>query len=111
MLPRVIMFAAACTLGAAWAHSTAHSTEPGPSGTEDQDINQTLPQQIRDKLAAEGFKDVKVAPGSFVVSAKDKNGDHVVMLIGPGQMAMMKVPDDPSQAQVSGSDKDEIIQQ
>jgi hypothetical protein len=69
-----------------------------------------LPGKIRDKLTAEGFKDVQVAAGSYVVSAKDKDGNRVMMLIGPSSMTMMKVPTDPSTAQSPGG-QDEIIQQ
>jgi hypothetical protein len=86
--------------GAAWAQATT-----------DEDTSQNMPRKIREKLTAEGFKDVKVAPGSFVVSATDKEGHQVVMVIGPRQMMMMQVPDDPSQAQLPGTGKDEIIQQ
>lgn len=81
----------------------------------DQEI-QHGPQKLREKLAQDGYTDVKIAPGSYVVSAKDKDGNKVVMMIGPNSMTMMKVPDkDPSQAQVPGkvpgAGKDEIIQQ
>lgn len=86
--------------GAAWAQITAID-----------DIDQTLPRKIRDKLTAEGFKDVKVTAGSYVVSAKDKDGADVVMVIGPNQMTMMKAPADPSQAQLPDLGKDELIQQ
>jgi hypothetical protein len=81
----------------AWAQSTA--------ANNDQD----LPQKIRDKLTAQGFKDVEVAAGSYVVSAKDKDGNRVMMVLGPTSMTMMKTPD-PSTAQ-SQDGKDEIIQQ
>jgi hypothetical protein len=86
--------------GAAWAQSTATD-----------DINQTLPQKIRDELTAQGFKDVKVTAGSYVVSAKDKDGADVVMVIGPNQTTMLKRPSNPSQAQLPDVGKDEIIQQ
>jgi hypothetical protein len=49
---------------------------------------QTLPQEIRQKLSKQGFTDVKVVPGSFIVSAKDKDGDPVSMVIGPHSMTM-----------------------
>jgi hypothetical protein len=75
-----------------------------------EDPNQVLPEKIREKLTAEGYQDVKVAPSSYVVSAKDKDGHRVMMLIGPTSMTMMKVPDNPSTAQVPDN-KDEIIQQ
>jgi hypothetical protein len=77
----------------------------------DQEI-QHGPQKLREKLAEDGYTDVQIAPGSYVVSARDKDGNKVVMMIGPHSMTMMKVPDkDPSQAQVPGTKNDEIIQQ
>jgi hypothetical protein len=80
-------------------------------GMSDQEI-QHGPQKLRDKLAADGYTDVEIAPGSYVVSAKDKDGNKVVMMIGPHSMTMMKVPDkNPSQAQIPGTSDDQIIQQ
>jgi hypothetical protein len=96
ILPVLALIAFA--VGAAWA-------QPKEEGS-----NQSLPDKIREKLTAEGYQDVKVSPSSYVVSAKDKDGNRVMMLIGPTSMTMMKVPDNPSTAQ-SPSDKDEIIQQ
>jgi len=96
LLPAVAIVAFAS--GAAWAQSKG------------EDPNQSLPDKIREKLTADGYQDVKVSPGSYVVTAKDKDGNRVMMLIGPTSMTMMKVPDNPSTAQ-SPSNKDEIIQQ
>jgi hypothetical protein len=79
--------------------------------SKDEDPSQSVPQKIRDRLAADGYQDIEVAPGSYVVSARDKNGQRVMMLIGPTSTTMMKVPDNPSTAQVPDSNKDEIIQQ
>lgn len=80
-------------------------------GMSDQEI-QHGPQKLRDKLAADGYTDVEIAPGSYVVSAKDKDGNKVVMMIGPTSMTMMKVPDkNPLQAQIPGTSNDQLIQQ
>ena len=96
--------------GTAWAQSPAPSAHNNP-GMSDQEI-QHGPQKLREKLAQDGYTDVQIAPGSYIVSAKDKDGNKVVMMIGPHSMTMMKVPDkEPSQAQMPGADKDEIIQQ
>src|SRR5262245_50718805 len=103
MVRRLIISALSFTLlaGAAWAQSTA----------QDDEAIQQLPQKLREKLAAEGYSDVKIAPGSYIVSAKDKDGHRVMMMIGPTSMTMMKVPDqNPSQARKPGRDE-EIIQQ
>jgi hypothetical protein len=48
-----------------------------------------LPQDIKDKLQQLGLSDVKIVPRSFIVSAKDKNGDDVNMIIGPHSMLIM----------------------
>jgi hypothetical protein len=97
--------------GAAWAQSSAGSGQNDNLGMSDQEI-QHGPQKLREKLAQDGYTDVQIAPGSYIVSAKDKDGNKVVMMIGPHSMTMMKVPDkDPSQAQVPGAGNDEIIQQ
>lgn len=104
---------------------TALAQTPTQNGTQDDQSNKGQngqglsdqemehgPQKLRDKLAADGYSDVKIAPGSYIVSAKDKDGNKVVMMIGPHSMTMMKVPDkNPSQAQIPGTSNDQIIQQ
>jgi hypothetical protein len=93
-----IFAAVAFASSAGWAQST------------DDDPNQALPQKIRDKLAAQGFEDIKVAPSSYVVSARDKDGHRVIMMISPTSTTVMRLPDNPSTAQTP-QDQDEIIQQ
>lgn len=48
---------------------------------------QTLQQRMLANLNQSGFSDVKVAPGSFYVSAKDQDGNPVSMFITPNSMA------------------------
>lgn len=48
---------------------------------------QTLQQRVLTNLNQSGFSDVKVAPGSFYVSAKDQDGNPVSMFITPNSMA------------------------
>ena len=62
------------------------------------DHGQQLMQKIHDDLTAKGFTDVRVVPGSFVVSGTDKTGQPVVMLIGPNGMTVL-TPQAPQQAQ------------
>lgn len=119
MLGRLVLPACASLAllaGAAWAQSPAPNGKTSGSDTQDKGMSdqeiQQGPQKLREKLAQDGYTDVKIAPGSYVVSAKDKDGHKVMMMIGPTSMTMMKVPDeDPSQAQVPGTSKDDIIQQ
>ncbi|MBS0525188.1 MAG: PepSY domain-containing protein [Proteobacteria bacterium] len=102
--------------GAALAQAPKQSGAPDDNAQNSKDMSdqeiQQGPQKLRDKLAQDGYTDVKIAPGSYIVSARDKDGNKVVMMIGPNSMTMMKVPDqNPSQAQVPGAKDDEIIQQ
>lgn len=58
------------------------------------DHGQQVMQKIHDDLTAKGFKDVKVVPGSFVVSGIGQDGKPVMMLIGPDSMTVL-TPTDP----------------
>jgi hypothetical protein len=42
-----------------------------------------LREVIRNQLAKEGLSDIKIAPQEYVVHAKNKNGDPVLMVISP----------------------------
>ncbi|MFZ5781178.1 MAG: PepSY domain-containing protein [Pseudomonadota bacterium] len=79
--------------GAALAQSSS------TSGKNDQ----SLPQEIKQKLSSQGFTNVEVVPGSYLVSAKDKDGDPVSMIIGPHSMTMFSVVQQGSAAGKQGS--------
>src|SRR3954451_3650376 len=49
----------------------------------------TLPGELRQKLADAGFSEVRIVPTSFVVIARDRSGEPVLMRIGPSAMAML----------------------
>ena len=107
MLRAIIPALAAAALAVPTA-GWAQSTDPSKTDTQKtEQIARDLPQQIHDKLVAEGFTDVKVVPGSYVVSGKDKDGNPIVMLIGPNGMTMMKGAKETAQHK----DDDVIIQQ
>ena len=92
----------------AFAHGSAALAESSQPANETPD----LPGKIRDELVSRGFKDVQVVPQSFLISAKDPNGNPVMMLIGPNSMTVLSAPPskDPNTAQ--GKDaEDKLIQQ
>ena len=71
------------------AQTKTPNTQPSsaPSIDETQSPNASthvsLRAQVRDMLQKEGFTDVRVVPSSFMVRAKDKDGNPVVMSISP----------------------------
>jgi len=89
--------------------AVAFAASPALAQSKDEDAS-SIPQKLRDKLTADGYQDVKITPGSYIVTARDKDGHRVMMQIGPTSMTMMKIPDNPSTAQVPDN-KDELIQQ
>lgn len=102
MNPRLISLTVACAVlipGVAFAQSTA-STANDNSASQS---SQSLPQQIQQKLTNQGFTDVKVVPGSFLVSAKDKQGDPVTMIIGPNSMTVFTMSASGAASSTTGS--------
>jgi hypothetical protein len=86
----------------------AAKTDPAATLTEDDADNQSTPDKIREKLSADGYKDITVLPTSYVVSATDKDGKPVLLLIGPASATTLQEP--PSTAE-SPPGKNERIQQ
>jgi hypothetical protein len=58
-------------------------------GPEQQSAHQTQQAQqiIYHSLSQAGFSDIRVMPNSFVVHAKDPQGNRVVMLVTPNSVA------------------------
>jgi hypothetical protein len=90
MLIRLVTACAFVALATtAYAADTSSSNPSTTNAAANQQSAQNLPHEIQSKLQQDGFTDVKVVPGSFFVSAKDKRGDPVTMIIGPHSMLMM----------------------
>ena len=53
--------------------------------------------KVKQDLEKAGFSDVKVMAESFVVQAKSKEGNPVLMTIGPTGMAMLETSTSPQQ--------------
>jgi hypothetical protein len=90
MLSRLLVSVA---LSAALVQGTAFA-QSGTGAADKSNLNQSaqsLPQELKQKLENQGFSDVQVVPGSFIVSAKDKDGDPVNMVIGPNSLTMFTI--------------------
>ena len=101
LLPVLAALALAIGVGPSLA-----KTDP-PASVPEQDM-QSVSDKIREKLAADGYKDITVMPTSYAVSATDKEGKPVLLLIGPSSAATLQRA--PEQAQ-SPPGKDDFIQQ
>ncbi len=86
----------------AYAQTSSSSTQSTSSNAQAAQQTQSLPAEIKNKLTQDGFTNVTVVPGSFVVSAKDKHGDPVMMMIGPNSMSILTAVNQQNQ-QTTGS--------
>lgn len=80
---------------AAMAQTNTPTSQPNsaPSVNNEQSMHPgaakqgSLRAQVRDMLQKEGFTDIRVMPSSFMVHAKDKDGNPVFMSISPDSFA------------------------
>jgi hypothetical protein len=74
--------------------ASSKNDPPPPGAANGQDNagvrNMAAVQKIREDLQSAGFTDVKVVAESFVVQAKSKDGNPVVMTIGPQGMSVFE---------------------
>lgn len=55
---------------------------------------QMIRQQVQKNLQEAGFTDIKIMPSSFLVRAKDKDGNPVMMVINPDSItAVTAIPE------------------
>ena len=62
------------------------ANEPAQMNGQGQNLsqdNQSIRQQVKNNLEQAGFSDIKIMPQSFLVRAKDKSGNPVMMVINP----------------------------
>ncbi|HUN96923.1 MAG TPA: PRC-barrel domain-containing protein [Bradyrhizobium sp.] len=85
--------AAVALSSAAWAASdNINNNRPNPN----------LRHELTQMLQKSGYTDIRVAPTSYMVRAKDENGDPVVMSISPDRFAEMTAVDETAR---SGNNK------
>ncbi len=73
---------------AAFAQTQSGQSKSNQAMGNQATSGQPMPAQIEKKLKDQGFSNVQVVPGSYIVSARDKQGDPVTMVIGPHSMTM-----------------------
>jgi hypothetical protein len=81
--------------GTAFAQATTSATHPAvPDATKQQNSGQksilTIDKVTQD-LQKAGFSDVKVLEDAFLIQAKTKDGNPVIMTIGPNGMSALEM--------------------
>jgi hypothetical protein len=70
------------------AQDAPQSQPVTPNATQEQsdplkDATQKIQQLIQEQLASAGFTEIQMVPNSYVISAKDRDGNAVVMMASP----------------------------
>jgi ABC-type glycerol-3-phosphate transport system substrate-binding protein len=85
---------AATLSSSALAQTGTNSTNNSQSTTNSQSASNSgqtaAAQKIKDDLQKAGFTDIKVVAESFVVQAKTKEGNPIIMTIGPNGMSVFE---------------------
>jgi hypothetical protein len=72
---------------------TSTPSEQSANSGQKQANQEAVRQQVRKNLQQAGFTDIKLVPSSFLVRAKDKQGNQVMMFITPNSVtAVTKAP-------------------
>jgi opacity protein-like surface antigen len=71
-------------------NSQTQGTNNNPQGNSPTIANYQAAQKMKQDLTNAGFTDVKIVAESFVVQAKSKDGDPVLMTIGPHGMSVFE---------------------
>ena len=106
-MARLFITSALAMLVVTGAAPAIANTSDVPATTESND-NAALTEQIRAKLAEDGYKDITIVPTTYAVSATDKTGKPVLLLIGPQSSTILPGTQNPSTAETPDGDKKEM---
>jgi hypothetical protein len=81
--------------------SSADQNRPSASSAPNQQRRSLTQSKVRDDLQKAGFKDVEFLESAYVVKATNSEGNKVVMMISPGEIAAVSVH--PGQTNGAGS--------
>ena len=108
-MARLLITSALAMLVVAGAAPAIANTSDVPATTESND-NAAMTEKIRAKLTQDGYKDITILPTTYAVSATDKTGKPVLLLIGPQSSTVLQGTQNPSTAESPDGDKKEMQQ-
>jgi len=87
------------------ATTTPQNALPAPAATATTTPQNTtqIQEQLRQDLSKAGYSDIQIMPGSFLVRAKDKQGNQTEMMISPTSMTEITAVSPSGSATQSGS--------
>lgn len=75
------------------ATTPSNQSQANKTSQANQKSPQMVRQQVQKNLQQAGFTDIQIMPSSFLVRAKDKDGNPVMMVINPDSVtAVTEIP-------------------
>lgn len=86
--------------------STNSSNTSSTASTHNSSMSaDKIEQKLKTDLSKAGYTNIKIVPGSFLVSAKDSDGQATQMMVSPHSVvAMTAMPQNGHSGSASGSD-------
>jgi hypothetical protein len=90
------------------AAPNAAQSQNAPNATQSQDdasneVMQSIQQSIQTRLVQAGFTDIQMVPTSFLISAKDRDGHTVMLMVSPDSITQLE---EASPSEGGGQDED-----
>ena len=103
-LAATALLATALAQGVAFAQND-QSAKPSPDNglMNSAQKTQSIPDEIKSQLKDQGYTDVEIIPGSLLVSAKDKDGNPVRMVVGPHSITTLTLKNSSTESSTTGS--------
>jgi hypothetical protein len=83
--------------------SLAQTATPNQPQTQNAQPPQAIQQKVQKNLQDAGFTDIHIMPSSFLVRAKDKDGNPVMMVINPDSVTAVTAIPGPGRTTGQGS--------
>jgi hypothetical protein len=102
-MARLFIISALAMLVLAGAAPAIAKTSDAPATAESND-NAAMTEKIRERLTADGYKDITILPTTYAVSATDKTGKPVLLLIGPQSSTILQGTENPDPSTAESPD-------
>jgi hypothetical protein len=97
----ILTFVSLAWVVPALAQDASQSESAAPNATQPQDdflseAAQSIQRSVQAQLALAGFTDIQLVPTSFLVRAKDADGNPVMLMLSPDAISQLQelAPDD-----------------
>ena len=108
------IFALLLSCGLAGSAVAAQTTSPSPGSATDQNAQPAMQppahvsQRLRADLSKAGFTDIKIMPSSFLVRAKDSQGNPVMMVVNPDSVTEVTEQSAPVSGAMKGAPNTQV---